>query len=82
VLEVLSLLIPRLVEADQLGKIALTLKTVDRGIPFTILAFFPEHKMKDFRSPTVEEMVRAYEAVKSIGLTNIRLGNVGAIALR
>ena len=80
VLEVLSLLIPRLVEADELEKIALTLKTVDKEIPFTILAFFPEHKMKDFRCPTVEEMVRAYEAVKSIGLTNIRLGNVGVCA--
>ena len=46
----------------------------------TILAFFPEHKMKDFRSPSVEEMVRAYEAVRSIDLTNVRLGNVGICA--
>jgi pyruvate formate lyase activating enzyme len=80
VLEVLSLLIPGLVEVDELEKIARSLNTVDRGIPFTILAFFPEHKMKDFRSPSVEEMVRAYEAVKSNGLTNVRLGNVGVCA--
>ena len=77
VLEVLSLYIPDLVETDQLGKIAETLKAVDPGIPFTILAFFPEHKMKGFRSPTTEEMVDAYQKVKSIGLTNIRLGNLG-----
>lgn len=80
VLEVLSLLIPGLVEVDELEKIARSLKRVDRGIPFTVLAFFPEHKMKDFRSPSVEEMVRAYEAVKSKGLTNVRLGNVGICA--
>jgi pyruvate-formate lyase-activating enzyme len=80
VLEVLSLLIPSLVEVDELEKIARSLEAVDSGIPFTILAFFPEHKMKDFRSPSVEEMVRAYEAVRAIGLTNVRLGNVGICA--
>lgn len=79
-LEVLSLLIPGLVEVDELEKIARSLKTVDMGLPFTILAFFPEHKMKDFRSPSVEEMVRAYEAAKSTGLTNVRLGNAGICA--
>jgi len=36
--------------------------------------------MKDFRSPSVEEMVRAYKAVRSIDLTNVRLGNVGICA--
>ncbi len=80
VLEVLSLFIPGLVEADELEKIARSLAKVDSGIPFTVLAFFPEHKMTDFRSPSVEEMVRAYEAVKSCGMTNVRLGNVGIFA--
>ena len=79
-LEVLSLFVPGLVEVGELEKIARNLKNVDRGILFTILAFFPEHKMKDFRSPSVEEMVRAYEAVRSIDLTNVRLGNVGICA--
>jgi pyruvate-formate lyase-activating enzyme len=51
VLEVLSLYIPDLVETDELTKIAHTLKEVDPKIPFTILAFFPEHQLKDFRSP-------------------------------
>ncbi len=36
--------------------------------------------MKNFRSPSVEEMVRAYKAVRSIDLTNVRLGNVGICA--
>jgi pyruvate-formate lyase-activating enzyme len=80
VLEVLSLFIPGLVEVDELEKIARNLQAVDSGIPFTILAFFPEHKMKHFRNPTVEEMVYAYEAVRSCGLTNVRLGNVGICA--
>ncbi len=67
-------------ETDELAKIAHTLKEVDPEIPFTILAFFPEHQMKDFRSPSVQEIVDAYQEVKSVGLKNIRLGNVGTFA--
>ena len=80
VLEVLSLLIPGLVEADDLENIARVLKAVDRQIPFTILAFFPEYKMKEFASPNVAQMVAAYQRVKAVGLTNVRLGNVGVFA--
>jgi hypothetical protein len=36
--------------------------------------------MKDFRSPTVEEIADAYQGVKSVGLKNIRLGNLGVFA--
>jgi hypothetical protein len=40
-------------------------------------AFFPEHQMKNYRSPNTKEMVDAYRKVKSNGLKNIRLGNLG-----
>ena len=80
VLEVLSLYIPGVVETEDLVKIARILREVDRAIPFTILAFFPEHQMKDFRSPSVKEMVKAYESVRGAGLTRVRLGNVGVFA--
>jgi pyruvate-formate lyase-activating enzyme len=53
---------------------------VDGSIPFTILAFFPEYQMREFRTPTVEEMVRAYENAKNAGLTHVRLGNLGVFA--
>jgi pyruvate-formate lyase-activating enzyme len=76
-LEVLSLYIPNLVESDELEMIARDLVAVDPAIPFTILAFFPEHQMNDFRKPDVKEMVEAYTKVKSTGLENIRLGNLG-----
>jgi len=80
VLEVLSLYIPGLVEAQDLENIARILYRADGNIPFTILAFFPEYKMKDHPSPTVAEMVDAYQRVKAVGLKNIRLGNVGVFA--
>ena len=77
VLEVLSLYIPGVVETDDLEKIAQLLNSVDSDIPFTLLAFFPEYRMKEYRSPTVKEMVSAYRKVKAAGLKNIRLGNLG-----
>jgi len=80
VLEVLSLYIPGLIESDQIEMIAQLLYDTDPAIPFTILAFFPEYKMKDFRSPTVSEMVEAYQKAKATGLHNIRLGNIGIFA--
>jgi pyruvate formate lyase activating enzyme len=76
-LEVLSLYIPNLVESDELERIARDLSAVEPTIPFTILAFFPEHQMKDFRRPYTKEMVEVYTKVKSAGLQNIRLGNPG-----
>jgi len=80
VLEVLSLYIPQLVETSQLMEIAKIISVVDENIPFTILAFFPEFKMKQYRSPKLSEMIDAYQAVKSIGLRNVRLGNIGIFA--
>jgi pyruvate-formate lyase-activating enzyme len=77
VLEVLSLFIPEVVETDDLENIARLLATVDPYIPFTILAFFPEYRMKAYRSPTVKQMVAAYQKSKAAGLKNIRLGNLG-----
>jgi pyruvate-formate lyase-activating enzyme len=77
VLEVLSLYIPQVVAVDQLGHIARHLAAVDTAIPFTILAFFPEHRMRGYRAPATSEMVAAYHSAKAAGLRNVRLGNLG-----
>ncbi len=79
-LEVLSLYIPGVVEADQLEAIAKLLAGVDMELPFTILAFFPEYRMKDHRAPTLGEMITAFKVVKGTGLKNVRLGNTGIFA--
>ncbi|MQY53789.1 MAG: hypothetical protein GH149_00610 [Methanosarcinales archaeon] len=41
-----------------------------------ILAFFPEYQMKDVPSPTMWQMIEAYNAAKDAGLRKIKLGNV------
>jgi len=77
VLEVLTLYIPGWVEVDQIVKIAELIESVDPWIPFTILAFFPAYRLLDTRRPTLTEMVKAYSAVKSVGLKRVKLGNCG-----
>lgn len=77
VLEVLSLYIPGWVETDQIEAIAALLASVDRNIPFTILAFFPEHEMRGVPPPTLSQMLSAYRAARAAGLTHVRLGNPG-----
>ena len=77
VLEVSSVYIPNWVEADQIGKIAELLAQVDSKIPYAIVAFFPEHKLKNVPSPNFQQMVEAFEAAKDAGLENVKLGNLG-----
>ncbi len=77
VLEVLSLVIPEVVEADEIRKIARLLASLDPKIPFTILAFFPCHLLSAKRPPTLGEMLSAFFAAKEEGLENVKLGNAG-----
>jgi pyruvate-formate lyase-activating enzyme len=79
-LEVLSLYIPGWVEREQIADIARHLKEIDPEIPFTILAFFPEHELKQARAPTLSEMIDAYGRVKEIGLKHVKLGNCRVFA--
>lgn len=76
-LEVLTLFIPGWVEAEEIKKIARLLAGVNKDTYFTILAFFGEHKLKDVPSPSLEQMVEAYQVSREAGLKNVRLGNLG-----
>ncbi len=80
ILEILTVYIPGLVEGDQFIKIAELIAELDENIPFHILAFFPQYKLKDYRSPNLNEIIDVFNFVKDIGLKNVRIGNIGIIA--
>ena len=80
VLEVLVLYIPGIVEVDQIAEIARLIAELDERVPFTFLAFFPEYKLLSARPPTLEEMLKAYFAVKEAGLERVKLGNCSIFA--
>jgi pyruvate formate lyase activating enzyme len=79
-LEVLTLFIPGWVEKDQIVAIARLLADLDPKVPFTVLAFFPAYRMRDNSSPTLAQMIETYEAVRELGLCQVRLGNCGVFA--
>lgn len=80
VLEILTVHIPNLVELDQFEKIAQLIVELDENLPFHILAFFPQYKLKDYRAPNLSEILETYMAVKDIGLKKVRIGNIGVFA--
>jgi hypothetical protein len=69
-----------IVDTDQIQAIANLLAKIDREIPFTILAFFPEYRMMKNRAPNLQEMIAAFTEVKATGLKNVRLGDSGIFA--
>ena len=38
------------------------------------------NKMKNLKSPSLSDMVRAYDRIKQVGLNNVKLGNCGIFA--
>jgi pyruvate-formate lyase-activating enzyme len=76
-LEVTTVHIPGWVEVDQIGAIAASLAQVDPDTPYGIIAFFPEHELRDIPSPDYNQMVKAFEVSVDAGLKNVRLGNLG-----
>ncbi len=77
VLEVSSVYIPGWVETDQIRRIAELLAQVHPEIPYAIIAFLPEHKLKHVPPPNFQQMVEAFEAAKDAGLKKVKLGNLG-----
>jgi len=79
-LEALTVYIPGWVEVEEFKRIAELLASVDPDIPFTVLAFFPAHKLSDVRPPNVLELAKAVAAAREAGLKKVRVGNVGMAA--
>jgi putative transposase len=79
-LEVLTLFIPGWVETDQIKRIARLICQLDEDVPSTILAFFPAFLMVGTPRPTLSQMLEAYNAVKEVGLRNVKLGNYTVFA--
>ncbi|MET1159334.1 MAG: radical SAM protein [Thermoprotei archaeon] len=75
VLEIVLLYIPGMVENDQLEEFAELIAGVDPYTPVMLLAFFPEYKLTNYRSPTLEEMISGYKAL-SKKLHRVRIGNI------
>ena len=70
-----TLLVPGYVEAEEVGRIAEFIASVDPDIPYSLLAFHPQFHMTDLPLTRRETAARSIQAAKAAGLKRVRLGN-------
>lgn len=70
-----TLLVPGYVDANQVGKIARFIASIDRRIPYALLAFGPSYQMSDLPRTTRNHAQAAEAAARSAGLEVVRTGN-------
>lgn len=66
-------MIPGYVEAEEIRKIAGFIASVNPNIPYTLLAFKPEHYMKDLPPTSRELAIKCLDSAKEAGLTKVRV---------
>lgn len=71
-----TLLIPGYVDHREVGKIAKFIASMNAHIPYSLLAFYPRHMMRDLPKTTRKAAMSAQKAALDAGLTNVRIGNV------
>jgi pyruvate formate lyase activating enzyme len=70
-----TLLVPGYIDAGQVGKIADLIASIDRRIPYVLLAFAPNFYMPDLPCTPMRQALEAEAAANAAGLINVRLGN-------
>jgi pyruvate formate lyase activating enzyme len=77
-IEVTTLLVPGQNDSEEeLRKIASFLAELDTSIPWHISRFYPQYKMEDLESTSIEVLNQAYAIGREAGLRYVYLGNVG-----
>jgi pyruvate formate lyase activating enzyme len=71
-----TLLVPGYVEEEEVRAIASFIASLDPDIPYALLAFHPHFRMADLHTTSARRAEGAREAALSVGLRNVRIGNV------
>jgi pyruvate formate lyase activating enzyme len=70
-----TLLVPGYIDEREVAAIACYIATLDRNIPYSLLAFHPQFYMLDLPLTTKRLAESCLRAAREAGLTNIRIGN-------
>ncbi len=70
-----TLVVPGYVDADEVAALARWIASVDRDIPYSLLAFAPAFEFSDLPFTSLEEATAAEDAAREAGLTRVHLGN-------
>jgi pyruvate formate lyase activating enzyme len=71
-----TLMVPGYIDAQEVGRIAEFIASLNPEIPYSLLAFYPEYKMTDL-APTSQKLARqCLAAAKQVGLSRVKVGNI------
>jgi pyruvate formate lyase activating enzyme len=70
-----TLLVPGYVSPNEVGRIAWRIASIDRRIPYALLAFAPSYLMNDLPCTSAGHAREALDEARSAGLLNVRVGN-------
>jgi pyruvate formate lyase activating enzyme len=70
-----TLLVPGYVDEEEVRGIARFLASISPDIPYSLLAFHPDHRMHDLPPTSRRHAEEALKAAKEEGLTRVRVGN-------
>ncbi len=71
-----TLLVPGYIDEEEISHIAAFIASLNRDIPYALLAFHPRFIMKDLPPTSRRHATECLEAAKAQGLTNVRLSNI------
>jgi pyruvate formate lyase activating enzyme len=77
-----TLLVPGYVDADQVGRIAEFIASIDPQIPYSLLAFAPSFYMRDLPCTSARQAREAEAAARAAGVANVRIGNQHLLGLQ
>ncbi|MDR7521137.1 MAG: radical SAM protein [Armatimonadota bacterium] len=69
-------LVPGYVDVEEVGAIARFVASLDRGIPYRLLAFYPSFLMDNLPTTSRAHAQRCLDAARNAGLQRVALGNV------
>jgi len=75
VLAVSMLLVPGYVDEDEVSGVADYLSSLDPETPLILLAFHPDHLLRDLPPTSLNHAEKAYRAAVGKGLRNVYVGN-------
>lgn len=70
-----TLLVPGYVDHREIGKISKWIASLDENIPYSLLAFYPRHMMRDLPRTSRADAVDALNAARDEGLKRVHIGN-------
>jgi len=71
-----TLLVPGYIDEVEVESLAKFVASIDKTIPYSLLAFHPQFYMRDLPTTTKALAIRCMERAKSAGLKFVRIGNV------